>query len=135
MNPSVKGNFITRDHPYVYLGGSLVALLGLSLMAGTVHPYSFLADNVPAFLCKLVFWAFLALSCAALVLKVVKGKDFCNSIMYRPSVRRFVRWASYLVVLACLLALLDLGLLQLIFTVQTCLAAEKNPQGFESSMI
>ena len=135
MNPSVKGNFITRDHPYVYLGGSLIALLGLSLMAGAAHPYSFLTDNAPAFLCRLVFWSFLALSAAALVLKIARGKAFRSSVMYRPALRRISRWASWLVALACLLALLDRGLLQLIYTVKTCLQAEKNPQGFASSMI
>ena len=45
MNRTAKGNFITRDHPYVYLGGSLIALLGLSLLAGESHPLSFLTDN------------------------------------------------------------------------------------------
>ena len=45
MNPTVKGNFLTQYHPYVYLGGSLIALLGLSLMAGAAHPGSFLTDN------------------------------------------------------------------------------------------
>ena len=135
MNPTVKGNFITRDHPYVYLGGSLIALLGLSLMAGAAHPGSFLTDNVPALLCRIVFWAFLALSAAALALKIAKGRDFRNSVMYRPAVRRVSKWASWLVALACLLALLDRGLLQLIYTVKTCLQAEKNPAGFASSMI
>ncbi len=135
MNPTVKGNFLTQYHPYVYLGGSLIALLGLSLMAGAPHPGSFLTDNVPAMLCRSVFRAFLALSCAALALKIAKGKNFCNSIMYRPPMRRLSIVASWLVTLACLLALLDRGLLQLIYTVKTCLQAEKNPQGFASSMI
>ena len=87
MNPTAKGNFLTRYHPYVYLGGSLIALLGLSLMAGAPHPGSFLTDNVPALLCRLVFWAFLALSCAALALKIAKGKNFRSSIMYRPAMQ------------------------------------------------
>ena len=135
MNPTVKGNFITREHPYIYLCGGLVALLGLSLLAGPAHPYSFLTDNVPALLCRVLLWAFLALSCAALILKIVRGKSFRSGVMGLPAVRRISLWAFCLTALACLLALLDRGLLQLIYTVKTCLEAEKNPQGFASSMI
>ena len=62
MNRTAKGNFITRDHPYVYLGGSLIALLGLSLLAGESHPLSFLTDNLPGILCRIILWGFLALS-------------------------------------------------------------------------
>ena len=58
-----KGNFITRDHPYVYLGGSLIALLCLSLLTSPAHPYSFLtAGNVPGVACQVICWGFLALS-------------------------------------------------------------------------
>ena len=67
MNRTVKGNFITRDHPYVFLGGSLIALLGLSLLAGEPHSLSFLTDNLPGTLCRIIFWGFLALSALALV--------------------------------------------------------------------
>ena len=43
MNNSNGGNFITRDHTYVYLGGSVIALFTLSLLySGGVTPYSFL---------------------------------------------------------------------------------------------
>lgn len=43
MNNSNGGNFITRDHPYVYLGTSLIALLTLRLInSGLVSPFSFM---------------------------------------------------------------------------------------------
>ena len=135
MNRTVKGNFITRDHPYVFLGGSLIALLGLSLLAGEPHSLSFLTDNLPGTLCRIIFWGFLALSALALVIKLTNWKNYRDSFLCTPGLKLVSRWFSYLVVLACLLALLDRGLLQLIATVQTCMQLEKNPQGFGASMI
>ena len=131
-----KGNFITRDHPYVYLGGSLIALLCLSLLASPAHPYSFLtAGNVPGVACQVICWIFLALSGLALMVKMAYWKTYTGTVMKRPGLVRFSRWLSYLVVLACVLAILDRGILQLIYTVQLCLGSEKNPEGFASSMI
>ena len=75
MNRTAKGNFITRDHPYVYLGGSLIALLGLSLLAGESHPLSFLTDNLLGILCRIILWGFLALSALALVIKLTNWKS------------------------------------------------------------
>ena len=135
MNRTAKGNFITRDHPYVYLGGSLIALLGLSLLAGESHPLSFLTDNLPGILCRIILWGFLALSALALVIKLTNWKSYRSSFLCTPRMKLFSRWFSYFVVFACLLALLDRGLLQLIYTVQLCMELEKNPQGFGSSMI
>lgn len=37
-----RKNFITRDHRYVYLGGSFIALLGLSMFYSAPSPYSFI---------------------------------------------------------------------------------------------
>ena len=37
-----RKNFITRDHRYVYLGGSLIALLGLSMFYSAPSTYSFI---------------------------------------------------------------------------------------------
>ena len=131
-----KGNFITRDHRYVYLGGSLIALLGLSLLYSREHPYSFMVQgNLPEFAALAVFWIFLALSGFALVVKFFYWKTYSGSFMKRPAVVRVSRWLSYLVVLACILAIIDRGLLQLIYTVQICMQAERNPQEFVSSMI
>ena len=47
--PASRGqSFIARDHRYVYLGGSVIALVGLSLWYSAPSPYSFLpAGSVP----------------------------------------------------------------------------------------
>lgn len=37
-----RKNFITRDHRYVYLGGSFIALLGLGMFYSAPSPYSFI---------------------------------------------------------------------------------------------
>ena len=135
MNRNVKGNFITRDHPYVFLGGSLIALLGLSLLAGEPHSLSFLTDNLPTAICRIIFWGFLALSALALVIKLTNGRNYRSTFLCSPRMKLVSRWFSYFVVLACLLTLVDRVLLQLVYTVQTCMQLEKNPQGFGSSMI
>ena len=44
MKHQSGGSFLTRDYRYVYLGGSLVALLGLSLLHSDAHSYSFLTS-------------------------------------------------------------------------------------------
>ncbi len=136
MKQQAKGNFITRDYRYVYLGGSLIALLCLSMLASPAHPGSFLTDGgVLTLVCRVISWAFLALSGMALMVKMAYWKTYDSTVMRRPFMLRVSRWASYLVVLVCLLTLLDRGLLQLIYTIRLCAGMEKNPKGFGSSMI
>ncbi len=136
MNQQRRENFITRDHRYVYLGGSLIAAIGLSLLGRQANPYSFLLpENVPGLICKAVFWAFLALSLAALIVKASHWRNYSETGMKKPGVVRASRYASYAVVLAFALLLADRGLLQLVSMVQSCLHMEKNPQGFGASMI
>ena len=129
-------SFLTRDYRYVYLGGSLIALLGLSLLHSEAHSYSFLTlSNGLGILCSVFFWAFLALSTVALVFKLSHWKNYSETLMKRPSVVRASRWASYLVAVAFILVLIDRGLLRLVYTIQLCTGMEKNPQSFGSSMI
>ncbi len=135
-NQPQKGNFITRDHRYLYLGGSLIALLGLSLLYGTENPYSFmLRRNAPGIAAQAVFCCFLALSALALAFKLARWKTYSATMMKRPLMLKAGRWLSYLVVISCLLLILDRGLLQLVYTVRVCMQAERNPQDFVSSMI
>ena len=65
-----QGNFITRDHKYVYLGGSLIALFGLSLWNSGTTPYSFLVEGEMAgTILAAVSWLFLLVSLLALLVK------------------------------------------------------------------
>ena len=136
MNQPPKAGFITRDHRYVFLGACLIALLGLSLLYSQPHPYSFLTGtNVSGIVCLVIFWAFLAFSVLALIIKLTHWTTYSGTVMKQPAVVRAVRWASYLVAAACIMALIDRGLLRLVYTIQLCSQMEKNPQGFGSSMI
>ncbi len=136
MNQQRRVNFITKDHRYVYLGGSLIAALGLSLLYRQANPYSFLLpENVPGLICKAVFGAFLALSLAALIVKASHWKTYSKTGMKKPGIVRASRYASYAVVLTFALLLVDRGILQLVSMVQSCLQMEKNPQSFGASMI
>ena len=136
MKHQSGGSFLTRDYRYVYLGGSLIALLGLSLLRSEAHSYSFLTvSNSFGILCRIIFWAFLALSAVALFFKLTHWKNYAETPMKRPSVVCTSRWASYPVAVAFILVLVDRGLLRLVYTIQLCTGLEKNPQSFGSSMI
>ena len=76
MKHQSGGSFLTRDYRYVYLGGSLIALLGLSLLRSEAHSYSFLTlSNSFGILCSIIFWTFLALSAVALFFKLTHWKN------------------------------------------------------------
>ena len=109
MKQPSGGSLLTRDFRYVYLGGSLIALLGLSLLYSEVHPLSFLtASNAPGIACSVIFWAFLALSAVALAVKLMHWKDYYGTVMKRPAVVRATRRATWPLAAACILFLLRL---------------------------
>ena len=58
-----RKNFITRDHRYVYLGGSFIALLGLGMFYSAPSPYSFIpAQSVFGTALAAICWFFLKLA-------------------------------------------------------------------------
>ena len=136
MNQASKTSFIARDHRYVYLGGSIIALLGLSLLYSEPHALSFLeTGNGIGIVCSVIFWVFLALSAVALVFKLTHWESYSSTPMKREEIVRASRYASYAAAAACILVLLDRVLLRFIYTVQVCAGLEKNPQTFGPSMI
>ena len=136
MNQRSGNGILTRDYRYVFLAGSLIALLGLSLLHSEAHHLSFLTvTNAGGILCTVVFWAFLAFSAAALAVKLTHWKNYADTAFKRPAVTRAGRLAFCLVVAACILVLIDRVLLRFVATVQLCAGMEKNPQSFGSSMI
>ena len=135
MSRKQEGNFITRDHRYIYPTGSLLALLTLALLRGGPNPYSFLKDNVPETLCAAACWVFLALSAAALLVKAARRDEYSRSFLKRPFMLRCGRYASYAAALAFVCAAADRLLLQLVHTVRLCARMEVNPQAFGPSMI
>lgn len=69
-----RKNFITRDHRYVYLGGSFIALLGLGMFYSAPSPYSFIpAQSVFGTALAAICWFFLGVSAMALLVKWAIG--------------------------------------------------------------
>lgn len=81
-----RKNFITRDHRYVYLGGSLIALLGLGMFYSAPSPYSFIpAQSVFGTALAAICWFFLGVSAMALLVKWAYWNNYSSTIMKRPS--------------------------------------------------
>ena len=136
MKDQPRAGFLTRDYRYVYLGGSIIALLGLSLLHSNAHPYSFLVlPALPALVCSVIFWAFLAFSAFALVVKLSHWSTYASTVLKRPSVIRLSRLVSYPVAAACVLTIVDRILLRFVYTIRFCSQLDSNPKNFGSSMI
>ena len=82
--PASRGqSFIARDHRYVYLGGSVIALVGLSLWYSAPSPYSFLpAGSVPATALAAVCYFFLVVSTLALLVKWTHWSSYGETILH-----------------------------------------------------
>ena len=99
-----RKNFITRDHRYVYLGGSLIALLGLGMFYSAPSPYSFIpAQSVFGTALAAICWFFLGVSAMALLVKWAYWNNYSSTIMKRPLIVRVSRYLSYLDAAACAL--------------------------------
>ena len=87
--PASRGqSFIARDHRYVYLGGSVIALVGLSLWYSAPSPYSFLpAGSVPGTALAAVCYFFLAVSTLALLVKWTHWSSYGETILKHPQER------------------------------------------------
>lgn len=136
MKEKSIGSFITRDHRYVYLGGSLAALLGLSLWHTAPNPYSFLRVHSPAgTVMAVICWLFLAMSAVALLVKWTHWNTYEDTFIKQPAIVKGSRYLSYLVCAACLLLILDRWILGLVFLIQNYTRAESNPQSFFGGLV
>ena len=136
MKQPSAGNIRSWGSRYIFLGGSLLALLGLSLLHSEEHPFSFLKlTNLPGILCRILFIAFLAVSAVALCWKLFRWKDYSQTFWKKPGTVRAAVIAFWPVACACVLALIDRGLLRLIYTIRLCSQMDSNPKTFGSSMI
>ena len=133
---SRRPGFLARDHRYVYLGGSLMALVGLSLWYSAPTPYSFLAANGAAgIVLAAVCYGFIALSLIALLVKWTHWKTYGGTVMKKPAIVRASRYFSYLLAAACGLLVLDRVVLKLAYIIQTAIHADSNPTETLSTMI
>lgn len=89
--------FVLDDHRYVLLGTSVVAGIGMLLSSSPRPAMSFLAH---VFTLEVVMYyllvAWLVVSVAALVFKLVRWRDYASAAPFtKPAVRRVLRYASY----------------------------------------
>ena len=140
-NPAGIGARITRfirdDHRYVFLATSVVAALGIWLSSQPRSPRSFLAG---VFTVELVlYWAlmaWLAISAIALVMKLVRWRDYASfSPFCRKPLVGVVRWLSYVVCAIVVVFFLDRVVMGLANVVDVSLAQDKNPSDFLGSII
>ena len=130
-----RKNFITRDHRYVYLGGSLIALLGLGMFYSAPSPYSFIpAQSVFGTALAVICWFFLGVSAMALLVKWAYWNNYSSTIMKRPLIVRVSRYLSYLDAAACALMVLDRFILQLAYIINAAIHADSNPTDTLSTM-
>ena len=131
-----RKNFITRDHRYVYLGGSLIALLGLGMFYSAPSPYSFIpAQSVFGTALAAICWFFLGVSAMALLVKWAYWNSYDGTVMKRPTIVRVSRYLSYLDAAACALLVLDRFIFKLAYIVNTAIHAESNPTETLSTMV
>ena len=129
-----RKNFITRDHRYVYLGGSFIALLGLSMFYSAPSPYSFIpAQSVFGTALAAICWFFLGVSAMALLVKWAYWNNYSSTIMKRPLIVRVSRYLSYLDTAACALLVLDRFILKLAY-INAAIHADSNPTDTLSTM-
>ena len=132
---SPRKNFITRDHRYVYLGGSFIALLGLGMFYSAPSPYSFIpAQSVFGTALAAICWFFLGVSAMALLVKWAYWNNYSSTIMKRPLIVRVSRYLSYLDAAACALLVLDRFILKLAYIINAAIHADSNPTDTLSMM-
>ena len=130
-----RKNFITRDHRYVYLGGSFIALLGLGMFYSAPSPYSFIpAQSVFGTALAVICWFFLGVSAMALLVKWAYWNNYSSTIMKRPLIVRVSRYLSYLDAAACALLVLDRFILKLAYIINAAIHADSNPTDTLSMM-
>ena len=130
-----RKNFITRDHRYVYLGGSFIALLGLGMFYSAPSPYSFIpAQSVFGTALAVICWFFLGVSAMALLVKWAYWNNYSSTIMKRPLIVRVSRYLSYLDAAACALLVLDRFILKLAYIINVAIHADSNPTDTLSTM-
>ena len=93
-------SFIKADHRYVYLGTSVIAALGLAFSQRNPTPLSFLAPTGIFQDCLwAILWAWLVVSAAALVTKLMHWSDYREKSPFASErFRRAARLGSYVVV-------------------------------------
>ena len=130
-------HFVTDDHRYVFLGTSLVALVGMWFSSQRRGPMSFLAGAYTVEVIMYYFlMAWLVLSAVALVWKLTHWKTYGqDSPFVQPVARKAERFLSYAVVIVTLILFVDRAVMGLLSIIDVALAQDKNPSDFLGSIV
>ena len=113
-------SFIKADHRYVYLGTSAIAALGLAFSQRNPTPLSFLAPTGVFQDCLwAILWAWIVVSVAALVTKLMHWNDYRETSPFASErCRRGARLGSYVVVAIAAIFFIDRCVMSFIDLVQ-----------------
>ena len=130
-------SFIKADHRYVYLGTSVIAALGLAFSQRNPTPLSFLAPTGVFQDCLwAILWAWLVVSAAALVTKLMHWNDYRETSPFASErFRRGARLGSYVVVAIAAIFFVDRCVMSFIDLVQVSIVSDSNPSDFLSSLV
>ena len=129
--------FLADDHRYVFLGTSVVALMGMWFSSRPRSTMSFLA---PVFSLELVMYyllvAWLVFSLVALVTKLIHWKDYALvSFFARPVLKKIERYLSYVVWIISLVLFVDRALMGFLAVTSQAIAADSMPSDSLSAAI
>jgi len=129
--------FFTANHRYVFLFTSIVALVGIGLSMRSRSPMSFLAGSYALeVVLYYVLVAWLVVSAAALVNKLLKWNDYAQtSVFKRPQALLAERIGSYVVSAITLIFFVDRVVMGFNYLVATSIAQDSNPTDFLASTI
>ena len=130
-------SFIKADHRYVYLGTSVIAALGLAFSQRNPTPLSFLAPTGIFQDCLwAILWAWLVVSAAALVTKLMHWNDYREKSPFASErFRRGARLGSHVVVAIAAIFFVDRCVMSFIDLVQVSIVSDSNPSDFLSSLV
>ena len=131
------GSFLLKDHRYVLLGTSVVAVLGMWL---SMQPRSSLSFLAPVYALEVVMYyvllAWVIVSAVALVTKLAKWRDYAQTSPFaKPAARRAERRCSYVVWLFSAVLFVDRAVMGFVSVVQGAVASNSNPKDFLSAMV
>ena len=131
--------FFREDHRYVFLGTSVIALIGIWFGRQPHSEWSFLAHSYAAeFVLYYLMVAWIAVSLVALVNKLLKWKGDAyaeTSPFKKPGAVKIERYCSYVVWAIALLFFIDRAVMGTCDLITTSIAQSKNPQDFLSSSV
>ncbi len=130
-------SFIKADHRYVYRARALSRRSASAFSQRNPTPLSFLAPTGVFQDCLwAILWAWLVVSAAALVTKLMHWSDYrVKSPFASERFRRGARLGSYVVVAIAAIFFVDRCVMSFIDLVQVSIVSDSNPSDFLSSLV